>query len=919
MTTKKFYRLSLALILLVGLTRAVLAQTLHVPTDYATIQAAIDDASEGDQVWVAAGTYYEHVVLKSYVDLLGGFESVGWTRDISSHPTIIDGSGSGNVVYLNDDGHLTFDGFIVRNGDWGFYVPTTPSVWELVISNNEFIGVGIQIQILGSTIIKNNSIHDVPTGIYGALSFRQPLDLSIINNLIYNNYSGCYTYHEVGTIRYINNTIVNCGWAIKMQQPTSHVIANNILANNGTGIENTNAATYSITNNILWGNSTDYKNVTPGGDNLSSDPKFWDVANNNYHILPDSPGIDAGTNAEPDLPATDLNGNPRIADGNGDGAAVVDLGVYESSKFYPVADAGPDQTVDAGATVSLDGTNSTDPDDGIYAYAWSQTAGTTVMLSDAGAVKPTFTAPEVASGTEILTFQLTVTDNSGLQAVDTVAVQVNHMDSPAPSGSVAINGNAIYTNDPQVSITLNCSNAQSMAFSNDNITYTDWEDFGDTRAWELGTGDGLKTAYVKIRNDSGDIAELSDTIVLDTTPPASPVIVELGTIAENEPILDWEVVDDAQHYVVEYASNADFSRAFQSGDMPASQYTIPSPLSDGQWFWRVAAVDAADNQSPWSTGSFWVAAERDCPGTPEAPALITPANDAVGLPCNPVFETLPFVDPTHCGSHTKTRWQIHSSSDFSGGQLININTGIQASATNDGNAKVYDGDLTHLALNENTLKPNQTYYWRVRFWSTGGNKSEWSQVFAFTTAPSADDHNDDGIPDSQAVGDLDDLDGDGIADNLQPGEMKSVKTKKGDQKVGVRPLDCGITRIEALNDDDLPDAYGKPGSIPNGLLSFRLVTPHYGQRISVKIYLSEPAPPDAYWVMYDRLNGWYDYSANAVFNTARDVVTLELRDGGEGDADYTENGLILDPGGLAVPSRTSQGSGACFIQMARDN
>ena len=96
----------------------------------------------------------------------------------------------------------------------------------------------------------------------------------------------------------------------------------------------------------------------------------------------------------------------------------------------PTADAGPDQTVDEGTTVTLDGSNSTDPDDGIASYQWTQTAGTSVTLSDATAAKPTFTSPDVGPGGEALTFQLTVTDNGGLQDTETCIVNVTWVNAP---------------------------------------------------------------------------------------------------------------------------------------------------------------------------------------------------------------------------------------------------------------------------------------------------------------------------------------------------------------------------------------------------------------------------------------------------------------------------------------------------------
>ena len=95
----------------------------------------------------------------------------------------------------------------------------------------------------------------------------------------------------------------------------------------------------------------------------------------------------------------------------------------------PVADAGPDQTVDENTPVKLSGSGS-DPDGTIVLHAWEQASGTAVALSDADTPTTGFTAPEVGSGGEALVFQLTVTDNGGVtSARDTVTITVSNVES----------------------------------------------------------------------------------------------------------------------------------------------------------------------------------------------------------------------------------------------------------------------------------------------------------------------------------------------------------------------------------------------------------------------------------------------------------------------------------------------------------
>ena len=75
-------------------------------------------------------------------------------------------------------------------------------------------------------------------------------------------------------------------------------------------------------------------------------------------------------------------------------------------------------------TVTLNGSNSFDPEGETLFYRWRQVAGRPVTLSDPAAEQPTFPVPNVGLTGVTLILELTVTDAGGLQAVVDTLVNV---------------------------------------------------------------------------------------------------------------------------------------------------------------------------------------------------------------------------------------------------------------------------------------------------------------------------------------------------------------------------------------------------------------------------------------------------------------------------------------------------------------
>jgi hypothetical protein len=109
----------------------------------------------------------------------------------------------------------------------------------------------------------------------------------------------------------------------------------------------------------------------------------------------------------------------------------------------PVADPGEGQVVTAGADVTLDGSQSSDPDGDTITFSWEQTLGTPVSLDDASQPLVTFTAP--ATGTT-LRFDLTVSDGQS-QSTGAVSVTVEPVES---SAQVEESRQSSITDDPAV-------------------------------------------------------------------------------------------------------------------------------------------------------------------------------------------------------------------------------------------------------------------------------------------------------------------------------------------------------------------------------------------------------------------------------------------------------------------------------------
>lgn len=144
-----------------------------------------------------------------------------------------------------------------------------------------------------------------------------------------------------------------------------------------------------------------------------------------------------------------------------------------------------------------------------------------------------------------------------------------------------------------------------------------------------------------------------------------------------------------------------------------------------------------------------------------------------------------------------------------------------------------------------------------------------------------------------------DLDGNGTPDRDQD-NIAVVSDGSGLYFGFILPEETALEYLEWIDDASVPDMTNRPDAFPLGLVTFRVLTASPGDTIALTLYCSQPIPEGAIWYKHDPVNGWYDYSGQAVFSEDRLSVTLTFQDGGIGDADGVANGVVVDPSGPAL-------------------
>ena len=206
------------LILYIFLAGCIYQSNPSIPNQ--SIQKMINNASDGETIYVSSGTYNENIIINKSIILKGE----------NKDNTFINGLGD-YVVLVNSD-NCTIEGFNIINRD------------------TEQTTIGIKINT-NNTTIKNNTIS---YSNYGVILNQSSKGNNIFNNNISNNKYGLFLlYSEENIVR--NNVFINNEKGIYMTHSNHNAVYMNNISDCGYGISIVSSGNNNISDNDIFSNN----------------------------------------------------------------------------------------------------------------------------------------------------------------------------------------------------------------------------------------------------------------------------------------------------------------------------------------------------------------------------------------------------------------------------------------------------------------------------------------------------------------------------------------------------------------------------------------------------------------------------------------------------------------------------------------